>query len=136
MPLLQLIYASRPFGFSAGMLLDIMFTARVNNEAANITGCLICRDDLYLQLLEGPAEEVDRIYARIAQDDRHVKVTELFRTEVDTRMFSRWATKDDSLQSLMWSRTQVKNGIVSTASVEEVMEIFVQLAEHKVDADS
>ena len=136
MPLLQLIYASRPFGFSAGMLLDIMFTARVNNEAANITGCLICRDDLYLQLLEGPAEEVNRIYARIAQDDRHVKVTELFRTEVDTRMFSRWATKDDSLQNLMWSRTQVKNGIVSTASVEEVMEIFVRLAEHTVDADS
>jgi hypothetical protein len=57
--LLQLVYASRPFGFDAGTLTAILFDARRCNTRDGITGALICRDDLFLQLLEGPEAAVE-----------------------------------------------------------------------------
>ena len=52
--LIQLIYSSRPFGFDEATLNGILMFARRNNPREAITGALICRHDLYLQLLEGP----------------------------------------------------------------------------------
>ena len=43
MPLTQLIYTSRPFGFDAHTLDDILLGARRNNERDGITGALVCR---------------------------------------------------------------------------------------------
>lgn len=128
MPLLQLVYASRPFGFDAGTLINILFKARSKNAAADVTGCLICRDDIYLQMLEGPAEDVARIYEKIVQDDRHVEVTELVRHEVTDRMFGKWAMRDDPVQSWMWTREEVDRGDVSRASKDDVLRVFNKLA--------
>lgn len=128
MSLLQLVYASRPFGFDAGTLLGILFKARANNTSADITGCLICRDDLYLQLLEGPAENVLRIYDKIIQDDRHVEVTRLVNQPVAERMFGDWAMRDDPVQTWMWTREQVDQGAVNRATKEEVLQVFSRLA--------
>ena len=58
MGLTQLIYTSRPFGFEAETLDDILISARRHNREDGITGALICRADLFLQLLEGPDSEV------------------------------------------------------------------------------
>jgi hypothetical protein len=129
MPYLQLVYASRPFGFDAGKLIDILFKARAWNAKADVTGCLICRDDIYLQLLEGPAENVTRIYKKILEDDRHVEVTQLVRRGVPERMFGKWAMRDDPVQSWMWSRDEIDAGAVNKATPEEVLAIFRRLAE-------
>lgn len=128
MALLQLVYASRPFGFDAGTLISILFKARARNAEADVTGCLICRDDVYLQLLEGPADAVNRIYDKILQDDRHVEVTELLRHEVNARMFGKWAMRDDPVESWMWSREEIDAGVVHQAKPAEVLAIFQRLA--------
>ena len=65
MPMIQLIYASRPFDFDEGTLLSILTIARSLNERDGITGALICRSDLYMQLLEGPPELVEAAFRRI-----------------------------------------------------------------------
>ena len=72
--LLQLVYASRPFGFDAGTLTAILFDARRCNTRDGITGALICRDDLFLQLLEGPEAAVEAAYARIRAGATAVQV--------------------------------------------------------------
>ena len=51
----QLIYASRPFGYDDLTLISILMQARENNARNGITGALICREDVFLQILEGPA---------------------------------------------------------------------------------
>lgn len=130
MSLSQLVFASRPVRFEASTLLTILFRARANNKSANITGCLVCRDDLYMQLLEGPSEEVDRVYTKIQKDNRHVKITTLVHHSADARMFNKWVMMDDSFQSWMWSRAQVDDGILQSASTEEVLGIFERLAAH------
>ena len=132
MSLLQLVYASRPFGYDAATLLGILFKARSKNAKADVTGCLICRDDLYLQLLEGPVDQVQQIYSKIQEDDRHVEVTQLISHEVDTRMFGKWAMRDDPVQSWMWTREQIDAGAINATTPAEVLAIFQRLADMDV----
>ena len=61
--MIQLIYASQPFGFDAAMLNGILSDARRCNVRDEVTGALICRADVYLQLLEGPEPAVDAAFA-------------------------------------------------------------------------
>lgn len=136
MPLLQLVYASRPFGFDAATLISILFKARAKNAKADVTGCLICRDDLYLQLLEGPADQVADIYSKIRQDDRHVEVTELVRQDVTEWMFGKWAMRDDPVHSWMWTREQIDAGAMNSVTATEVLEIFQRLAKKHPKADT
>ena len=129
MSLLQLIYASRPFGFDGVMLTAILFDARRCNTRDDITGALICRDDLFLQLLEGPEAAVEAAYTRIRRDDRHIEVRELLRREIadDARMFGQWAMKDDPATSLIWSREEVAAGVPEQATEAEMLAVFSQL---------
>ena len=127
--LLQLTYASRPFGFDSAMLTGILFDARRCNARDGITGALICRDDLFLQLLEGPVDAVEATYARIRADDRHIEVRQLTRTLIadDARMFAAWAMRDDPAASWVWSRAEVDAGAPGQASEEEVLAMFRRL---------
>ena len=68
MRLMQLVYASRPFGFDELTLTEILLVARRLNKRDDITGSLICREDLYLQMLEGPRAAMTAAYARISRD--------------------------------------------------------------------
>jgi len=132
MSLLELVYASRPFGFDQAMLNGILMDARRCNERDNITGALISRSDLYLQLLEGPEEKVLKAYDRISGDDRHVEVTPLVRRPVKTRTFPGWAMRDDPAQSWVWSIEAVRDGAIGRATEFEVHGFFERLAEMKV----
>ena len=70
----HIIYASRPFGFDDAVLKSILLSSRTNNAKSNVTGALICRSDLYLQILEGPEDAVDQTFQRIERDDRHLEI--------------------------------------------------------------
>lgn len=127
MSLIQLVYASRPFGFDAATLSHILLRARFNNARDGITGALICRGDLYLQLLEGPQAAIDALYAKIRVDDRHVEVKKLLQRSITDRMFPQWAMKDDPAQSWMWDQAQVDAGAVEQASEAETLAVFERL---------
>ena len=130
MPITQIIYASRPFGFDAALLAGILMDARRCNTRDGITGALICRDDLFLQLLEGPEEEVEAAFGRIARDDRHVEVHCLSRRTLadSARLFPRWAMRDDPAKSWVWSRSEIDNGVLEQATQDEAIAIFERLA--------
>ena len=127
MPLIRLIYASRPFGFDDAMLAGILLDARRCNARDDITGALIVRADLYLQLLEGPHAAVRACYARIRRDDRHVEVRPLVEKPAERRMFPGWAMRDDPAQSWMWSREEVAAGAIEAATEAEIEAVFTRL---------
>lgn len=129
MSLTQLVYASRPFGFDQAMLNGILLDARRCNERDDITGALIARGDLYLQLLEGPEEKVQAAYDRIIDDDRHLEVKPLVQRQVEARMFPGWAMRDDPAESWVWSIDAVEDGAVDRATEGEVLGFFERLAE-------
>ncbi len=124
----QIIYASRPFGFDEGGLNSILSTARRRNSRNDITGALICRADIYLQLLEGPAEAIGDTYERIKRDDRHLEVMLIRDQEVDRRLFPEWSMLDDPARSWMWNQAEIAAGALQAASPEEVLAVFARIA--------
>lgn len=127
MSLIQLIYASRPLGYDEFSLVGILASARQANQQNGVTGCLICREDLYLQMLEGKPAAIKALYERIVRDTRHTEVTLLWSGEVATRQFPDWAMRDDPARSWMWSAAAVAAGAATKASAAEVREIFARV---------
>jgi hypothetical protein len=126
--LIQLIYSSKPFGFDDAALNGILIIARRNNPRDSITGALICRHDLYLQLLEGPQDAVEARYASIARDHRHLEVVKRVSRPVTERLFPSWAMRDDPARSWMWSATDVEQGALDRATPADFISIFRRLA--------
>jgi Sensors of blue-light using FAD len=129
MPFTQLTYASRPFGFDAAMLSGILLDARRCNARDQITGLLICRADLYLQLLEGPEAAVDAAYRRIAADDRHMELRLLTRRLVQDRLFPAWVMRDDPARSWLWTKAEVDDGALVRATEDDVLAVFHRIAD-------
>ncbi len=126
--LIQLIYSSKPFGFDDAALNGILIIARRNNPRDAITGALICRHDLYLQLLEGPQAAVEARYLSIARDNRHLEVVKRVSRPVTERVFPSWAMRDDPARSWMWTATEVKQGALDRAMPSDFISIFSRLA--------
>lgn len=89
-----IIYASwcqRPPGLET--LLAILKTSRANNAAHRISGALLLVDSAFVQLLEGPAEAVDRLLGNIRRDRRHQGLVMLLeeRHGPRTPMFADWS---------------------------------------------
>lgn len=128
MAIQQLVYSSRPFGFDEAMLNGILTGARHFNTAHEITGALICRHDLFLQLLEGPEDIVDSLYQRINIDPRHLEVQKLLTRQIDKRMFPEWAMRSDPAQSWLWTAEEVKDGAVKKANTDQILAVFERMA--------
>ena len=124
MPYSQLIYCSQPFGLDDFTLGSILTSARHHNERNGVTGSLICRGDLFLQMLEGEAEVVQSTYARILRDPRHVDAKRLYVGEAAERLFAGWSMRQDPMRSWMWSREEVAAGAARRATPEEALGVF------------
>ena len=128
MTVMQLTYYSEPFGFDDAMLNGILVQARRNNSRSALTGALIVRGDLYLQLLEGPEATVLATFARIQRDNRHLAVRLLSREAAAERLFPDWTMRDDPAQSWLWSADDVARGALDKAPVTAVQAVFERIA--------
>ena len=45
----------------------------------------------FLQMLEGDAERIDELYARLAGDERHARLTQIVREPIQGRLFGDWS---------------------------------------------
>ncbi|KGK80585.1 blue light sensor protein [Thalassobacter stenotrophicus] len=126
----QIIYVSQPFGYDAAILSNILLDARRCNERDGVTGALVCRHEIFLQLLEGSTAEVEATYARILRDDRHVSPRKLVSRSISRRMFADWAMLHDPAKSLIWSRQEIADGALDRATPSDVIKVFEALAEN------
>jgi hypothetical protein len=123
-----LIYVSTPVEFTQPTVDAILKSCRKRNTKNDITGALVCRSDLYLQYLEGPADRIDETYQRIQQDDRHTDAVLLLESTRNTRLFGRWAMRDAPPKSWMWTREEVAAGVVKDLPAQKALEVFTRLA--------
>ena len=122
----QVIYVSKPVGFDDETLNSILTLSRFNNERNQITGALICRSDLYLQYLEGPAHKIDSVYSKIKIDDRHEDVRLLEDGRSRRRLFSNWAMRGEPVKDWIWTEEEVSNGALERLSGDDAMDIFIK----------
>jgi uncharacterized protein YbaA (DUF1428 family) len=88
----QLIYSSQAATpMQTDDLEDLLESARESNAEVGIHGALVYVDGFFLQVLEGKAEAVEELMARIAKDLRHHTVTVLKQGPVPAAAFSDWS---------------------------------------------
>lgn len=88
----RLVYLSSAQGdISAAVIEKILEASRRNNARADVTGLLLLHDGCFFQALEGPGEEVDRIFGIIEADARHVGVIILECSTTTERAFADWS---------------------------------------------
>ena len=125
----RLIYSSTPFGFDSSILNGLLIDSIENNQKYDITGSLLCRADIYLQMLEGPEELVLKTFDKIQKDDRHINIEVLLQERnIAVRLFPGWAMRDDPVESWMWSPEEVANDAVKKSSKEKILSIFEKVA--------
>ena len=90
--LVRLIYASRSTeSITDQVVEDVLTKSQDNNSRAGITGALcVCDDNVFMQVLEGGRDEVNRLYWRVVHDTRHTDVTLLEYAEIAERSFTNW----------------------------------------------
>jgi Sensors of blue-light using FAD len=90
--LVRLMYASRAVAaVDQEELVAILKTSKVNNPKAGITGVLCFSEGIFIQVLEGGRNAVNRLYNRIATDSRHSDVVLLNYEEIAERRFAGWS---------------------------------------------
>ncbi len=71
-------------------MLKLLLDARSHNLRSGITGLLLHHDGCFMQMLEGPREQVRALYDRIAVDPRHRDVVLECDAPLDERLFPDW----------------------------------------------
>ena len=92
--LVRLLYASRATAaLDPEELQGILRQSRSNNPGLGVTGvlCVCPASKIFLQVLEGGRNPVNRLYQRIAADRRHAEVELLAYEEITERRFAGWA---------------------------------------------
>ncbi len=91
-PLRSVVYvscATRPM--SQSDLDRLLANAQYRNARDGITGCLLYCDGNFIQLIEGPAEPLGKLYASICADTRHARIYPIVDEAINFREFSGWA---------------------------------------------
>nr|WP_314862267.1 BLUF domain-containing protein [uncultured Undibacterium sp.] len=89
--MIRLLYCSEAKQSNAQEDWDkILITARKNNKALDITGVLVHGGGLFLQLLEGPENNVLRLYTKILDDKRHTDCRIIHISPTKERLFNNW----------------------------------------------
>ena len=81
--------ATRPL--SDADLADLLAACWQANRAAGVTGMLVYRDGLFLQVIEGAPAVVRALMDRIRRDPRHRDVTTFYEQPLAERDFAGWA---------------------------------------------
>jgi hypothetical protein len=72
-------------------LLAILRKSKANNPSQGVTGVLCFSEGIFLQVLEGGRGAVNRLYNKIASDNRHTQVELLSYEEIGERRFAGWS---------------------------------------------
>ncbi|NCO21702.1 MAG: BLUF domain-containing protein [Rhodobacterales bacterium] len=128
MGLAQIVYTSQPFAFDEATLGNLLVIARRNNTRDDISGALICRRDIFVQMLEGPEAALEATFGRIARDDRHLNITRHLVRPVTRRMFGQWSMLHDPAQSWLWPEAAVRDGVPVGVDGAAICEVFRMLA--------
>lgn len=87
----EVVYQSRAIdSFHPDQLAGLLEQCRRNNREANLTGLLLYHAGDFLQVLEGPPEEVERVFKIIRADPRHYRVNIILDRTQPRRSFSEW----------------------------------------------
>lgn len=119
MGLVRLAYTSRRSSSltDEALLRELIVPANNRNHKEGITGCLWCGDEMFIQVLEGEAEKVAALMARILKDPRHSKVRLLSNRTTSVRLFDNGGLK--------WVRARDCRNVAELVGVTPAVELVL-----------
>ncbi|WP_421877103.1 BLUF domain-containing protein [Marinoscillum sp.] len=101
--LVYVSYSARELNDAA--MEQLLHVARHYNKSNDISGLLLHYNDRFIQVLEGPKESVQKLYAKIQKDKRHHSPTVVFEGPIQSRIFKNW--------SMGYEKVNEKNDLIS-----------------------
>jgi Sensors of blue-light using FAD len=96
--LISLIYASRSTeSFQEHEIPDLLQQVRIANAKQQVTGMLLYIHGSFLQILEGPPEQVDALFSKLPTDKRHTQLRLISREPLPERAFEGWTMMHKTL---------------------------------------
>lgn len=136
-PFSSIVYVSSAVSLlDEAELLHILQDARRDNDLHQITGVLLYNDGTFFQYIEGPADNLQKIYAKIRKSRQHRGIIELSTEAVQTRRFPEWymgffqPSKDDILRlsNKIWWNASTQLTTKDKPEGIELLEVFCQNA--------
>jgi predicted sulfurtransferase len=111
----------------------ILHKAQAYNSTKGITGILLFKSGIFLQLLEGEENEVKALYAKIYNDKRHKNLTLIFETHGNERIFEHWTMAYRKItdidfkmvnQMLSWNKLLTKSQEIDNELILKMLQSF------------
>ncbi|GAB3053948.1 BLUF domain-containing protein [Stenotrophomonas tumulicola] len=104
MPLRAIAYVSRARPELQPAELDALLAdATAFNRMAGVTGVLMFDGERFLQYLEGPADGLESVFARVLNARRHEGVQQLASGPLPARWFPRWTMANRRIEASLLS---------------------------------
>ncbi len=118
MSLLSLVYVSSATTLlSPEQLRSILETSRRNNTRDGISGMLLYKDGNIMQAIEGEADILHHLHAKILRDPRHHSLITLLERPVAERQFPDWS---------MGFQNLTDPGLRATPGYSEFLDVSLQ----------
>lgn len=103
-------------------IVDLARQAARNNAENDITGVLMAKGGLFFQIIEGPEENIDRLFSNILKDPRHEKIITLGIQVGDIkRLFPNWHMKEINLDRATSERLQPVRAIMDAVHAQSAI---------------
>ena len=90
----RLIYKSRsPSAIDWDTVRNILHTSEQHNKEDQLSGVLLASRTHFMQVIEGPFENVNSTFMRIVKDPRHNDIQLVSFGIIDARIFTDWAMR-------------------------------------------
>lgn len=117
--LVSLIYlSSATVPFNDSEIAALLEVSRRNNQASQISGILAYWDGNFIQYIEGPEAEIDRLVERIRRDRRHGGIIVLQRETVTARAFPHWSMAFDQAKQAPYAANPGVSDFLSDGFLE------------------
>ena len=101
---------------------ELASQAAKKNAENDITGVLMAKGGLFFQIIEGPEENIDRLFTTILKDPRHEKIITLGIQIGDLqRLFLGWNMKAINLDTTLSERLQPVRAIIDAVHAQSAI---------------
>lgn len=113
--------ATRPLG--AAEIANLVKHSRVSNASHNLTGILLHVGKTFFQVLEGEADAIEALYAKILVDPRHTRITRIIFEPIPRRYF------EDSSMSLAVLSPEILSELIEDPNPAQTEQLLAGLDE-------
>ncbi|WP_179339555.1 BLUF domain-containing protein [Winogradskyella ludwigii] len=115
----------------------MLIKAKRKNKKHKITGCIVYSGNKFIQMIQGPKQEITDLYKDIKADNRHFSVITLLEKASKEKIWSDWSMAmlnfSGGSKQVMSSRILLESYFETANKAEKKSEVFEVLRSNVLD---